>query len=80
MGAASEAQLPPFELTTENDVPEELAGAKRAGCDLVITDTSVARSTEALVVDIQTSVYDPPERAAISSEQAGQRPTARRAG
>lgn len=39
--------LPLVRFTTENDLADELARAKTAGCDLAIIDTPPARSTEA---------------------------------
>lgn len=38
--------LPVVRFTTENDLPEEISQAERAGCDLVIIDTPPGRSTE----------------------------------
>jgi chromosome partitioning protein len=38
--------LPVVRFTTENDLPDELDRAARAGCDLVIIDTPPGRSTE----------------------------------
>jgi chromosome partitioning protein len=39
--------LPLVQFTTENDLPETLARARTAKCDLVIIDTPPGRSTEA---------------------------------
>ena len=39
--------LPLVRFTTENDLADELAKAKAAGCDLVVIDTPPARSSEA---------------------------------
>jgi chromosome partitioning protein len=40
--------LPLVKFTTETSLPDELAKAKHAGCDLVIIDTPPGRSTEAV--------------------------------
>jgi chromosome partitioning protein len=40
--------LPLVKFTTESSLPDELAKAKHAGCDLVIIDTPPGRSTEAV--------------------------------
>jgi chromosome partitioning protein len=40
--------LPLTRFCIENDLPEELARAARAGCDLVVIDTPPGRSSEAL--------------------------------
>jgi chromosome partitioning protein len=42
-----ERQLPLVRFTTENDLADELAKARAAGCDLAVIDTPPARSSEA---------------------------------
>lgn len=44
---AREKQLPLVRFTTENDLADELAKARAAGCDIVVIDTPPARSSEA---------------------------------
>jgi len=44
---AHDRQLPLVRFTTENDLADELAKAKTAGCDLAVIDTPPARSSEA---------------------------------
>ena len=46
-GRRRKLPLPLVRFTTENDLADELARAKAAGCDLAIIDTPPARSTEA---------------------------------
>ena len=46
-GRRRKQPLPLVRFTTENDLADELARAKAAGCDLAIIDTPPARSTEA---------------------------------
>jgi chromosome partitioning protein len=46
-GRRRKQPLPIVRFTTENDLMDELARAKAAGCELVIIDTPPARSTEA---------------------------------
>jgi chromosome partitioning protein len=45
--ASHNSPLPLVRFTTENDLADELAKAKAAGCDLVVIDTPPARSSEA---------------------------------
>jgi len=46
-GRRRKATLPLVKFTTENDLPDELAKARAAGCELTIIDTPPGRSTEA---------------------------------
>ncbi len=45
--AARDRPMPVVRFTTENDLIDELARAKTAGCDLAVIDTPPARSSEA---------------------------------
>jgi chromosome partitioning protein len=45
--ALGDKSLPFVKFTTENDLPDELAQAEAAGCELVVIDTPPARGTEA---------------------------------
>ena len=44
---ARERLLPLVRFTTENDLADELAKARAAGCDIAVIDTPPARSSEA---------------------------------
>jgi chromosome partitioning protein len=68
--AMGDQSLPLVKFTTENDLPDELAKAAAAGCELVVIDTPPARGTEApAAVEVADLVLVPFEADIESYEQ-----------